>query len=61
MAAGAEWAADEVECADASTVSQGHEDDFGGALDDVEDDIPLFVAGGDVEEDEFVGSFLFVA
>jgi len=61
VATGVEESADVFESTDATADGQGHEDDFGGALDDIEDDISLLVAGGDVEEDEFVGSFLLVA
>ena len=40
---------------------QRHEDDLGGAADDVEHDRPPLVAGGDVEKHQLVGPLGFVA
>jgi hypothetical protein len=61
VATGLEESADIFECADTAADSERHEDDFRGACDDIEDDTALFVAGSDIEEDEFVGALLFVA
>ena len=43
-----------VEVADAAPDGQRHEDHLRRALNHVEHDRPLFVAGGDVEKDQFV-------
>ena len=53
--------ADIVESADAAANSQRHEDHFRGPPDDVQQNLSLFMTGGDVEENEFVGPFLFIA
>ena len=50
-----------VEGADAAADGERHEDLLRHAADHVEQDGPAFVAGADVEEDEFVGALLLVA
>jgi len=50
-----------VEGADAAADGEGHEDLFGDAPDHVEHDVAPLVAGGDVEEHQFVGAVLLVA
>ena len=46
--------------ANSASDRQRHEDHFGRAADHVEDDLTPLVAGGDVEEHQLVGPFLFV-
>ena len=50
-----------LERADAAAHREGHEDLLRHAADHVEQDRPALVAGGDVEEDEFVRALLVVA
>ena len=50
-----------VERADATTDGERHEDGLRDAADHVEHDRTALVAGGDVEEDEFVGPLRLVA
>ena len=46
--------------ADTAADRQRHEDLLGRAPDDVEHDVSLFVAGGDIEKNEFVGALPLV-
>ena len=48
------------EGANSTTDGERHEDHVRCPAHDIEDDIPLLVAGGDVEKNEFVGPFLLV-
>ncbi len=49
-----------VQRANSASDGQRHEDHFGGPADHVENDLTPLVTGGDVEEDQFVGPFLFI-
>ena len=58
---GAEQVANVVERADAAADGQWHKDLLGSVADDVEHDGAIFVTGGDIEKDEFVGAFFFIS
>ena len=60
VGAGEQQVADVVELAHAAADRQRHEADFGGAADDVDQRAAVLVAGGDVEEAQFVGAGLVV-
>ena len=60
VGAGEQQVADVVERAHAAADRQRHEADFGGAAHDVDQRAAVLVAGGDVEEAQFVGAGLVV-
>src|SRR5690606_10048301 len=53
-------AADVFDRADSAADGQRHEDLFGAAADDIQHDVAIFMAGGDVEKDELIGAFVLV-
>ena len=59
--AGFEHGVHVLDGADAAADGQGHETLVGGALDDLDHGGAAMRAGGDVEEDHFVGALLVVA
>ena len=60
VGAGVEQGPDVVEGTDAAADRHRHEADLRRPADDIEDDRPILVAGGDVEKDQLVGPLLFV-
>ncbi len=60
VGAGEQQLADVLDRAHAAADRQRHEAGFGGAAHDVEQDAAVLVAGGDVEEAEFVGAGLVI-
>ena len=55
VGAGQKQRADVFQCAHAAAHRQRHEADFGGATHHIQQSAARFMAGGDVEEAEFVG------
>ena len=60
IATGTEQHADVFECPDAATDGQRHKTDFRSSSDDIQYDATLFVTGGNIEEDEFIRTVLFI-
>jgi hypothetical protein len=60
VGAGQQGSADVFQGADAATHAEGDKHAVGDAAHHIERRLAVFVAGGDVEEDEFIGSFAVV-